>query len=181
MVIPYAAPCGTCKEQGKDSRLQRDLSEPGVIFCVAGHKFEGPDIEEYLDAFSVEEKAPLPQAVPAAVVEKSFDRALEMTPPPPELYKADSVPGVKDRQAPVMAAAPAATAVAELPEVPKPAVALQPKKAVKELPGGALEITVTIPDPHSSYLTGEAEFRGQSVQTYFQQMVEHGLDARWFY
>jgi hypothetical protein len=80
----------------------------------------------------------------------------------------------------------AAIAVAEPEPAARPAPASppdphRPRKPVKSLPGGALEITVVISDPSASYLAGEAEFRGKTVQEHFQEMVDFGMDARWFF
>jgi hypothetical protein len=64
----------------------------------------------------------------------------------------------------------------------------QPAKVVKfvppparKAPGGVLLITVRIPDEHTSFLVAEAESQKESVETYFQRVLEYGLSSRWFY
>ena len=95
MNIAYSAHCQTCKVAGKESRLHRDLSAPETIFCTQGHKFSGPEIEDYLTAapgegtrvgnspVAEEEFVPMPQ-VPAPAVEqlqRELQEAVERTSP----------------------------------------------------------------------------------------------------
>jgi hypothetical protein len=165
MKIPYAVTCPSCKKEGKGHKLHRDLSNVEEVFCEAGHKFKGPEIEEYLT--STEEVVQVASApvdsvelVEPAVVKalaKEIDAAakrvqavvgpplLKMDPPPPDLTAMSALakqraPELSKEDFPgrVMLGGQEAKAVVEaLPRLQKPAVAL---------PGGALEITVTIPD-----------------------------------
>ena len=34
---------------------------------------------------------------------------------------------------------------------------------------------MVIPDPHASYLQGEAEFRGKTVQEHFEEIMLNGM------
>lgn len=220
MKIPYTACCQKCKEGGKENRLQRDLSEPEVLFCAEGHKFSGPEIEEYLDS-NVAPAVPAPDfgfpgqqapeivpmpSIPAPAVEqleRELQEAVERT-SPFELSPPPSAPrpgaatelsvlhheeetAAKMSRALASAKAPqVATAVAEPEPAARPAPATpvdphSPKKPIRQLPGGAMEITVVIPDPHANYLQGEAEFRGKTVQQHFEEVLLAGLESRWWY
>lgn len=203
MNITYNALCASCKSEGKESRLHRNLSDPDTIFCKEGHKFSGPEIEEYLTsqpdvpvipkspkpAEEFVEPPPLPPEVKEIqeTMQKAFDESFAMAPPP----QADPVAGsrtaasviaMREQAKGVAKSAPAAvgTLVEEPATEPQPA----PKpahKPVRRLPGGSLVIEVTIPDQHASFLAGEAETRGKTVEEHFREMVEYGLESRWFY
>jgi len=210
MKITYTAMCPTCKESNKESRLHRDLSEPEKISCAEGHSFSGPTIEDYItvqEDAPVKKQEPFLQmpSVPKETIEdmeRGFERAaersgevppglLEMTPPPgsatakavvaveEEALSKMSVPRQQQELAELAVTAPQPSSVAVLNEPVK--VLDKVHVAVKPAPGGALEVTVMIPDPHASFLQGEAEFRGKSVAEHFSEMIQHGLDARWFY
>ena len=195
MKITYSAMCPDCKLAGKETRLYRDLTEPEKVACAEGHSFQGPEIEDWLT--SQEDAAPAKKEEPKVVkmpsvpketteeLESDFGRAADRADEiPPGLLQMAPPPNVTEALVEAARTSPEpakATAVMDEPvsAVRKAPAALRP--SMKELPGGALELTVVIPDPHASYLTGEAQFRGKTVLEHFQEMVEYGLDARWFY
>lgn len=218
MNITYNALCATCKGEGKDSRLHRNLNEPETVFCKEGHKFSGPEIEDYLTsqpdipiipkskpAEESFEAPPLPPQVKEIQenMQKAFDESFSMAPPPQVDPPAGSrtaasvlaqreeaaagfcehlsargekiaaVPGFEPQKA-------VGTLVEEPASEPQPGPKLVQKQA-RRLPGGSLVIEVTIPDQHASFLAGEAETRGKTVEEHFREMVEYGLESRWFY
>jgi hypothetical protein len=206
--ITYASLCPTCKASGEVSRLKRDLGNPEVVFCINEHKFQGPEIEDYLEAGpsteeqistavneakqeTILEAPPLPKEVGEIQesMQKAFDDSFAMAPPPVmEAPKgeatAKALRDVREEAAAKMAAKRAPAAVATLVEDPAPEPQPAPKpplKPVRKLPGGRLLIEVEISDQHASFLMGEAETRGKTVEEHFREMVEYGLESRWFY
>lgn len=184
MQIDYAVQCPDCKKATppKESRLHRNYSDVTVVFCSEGHKYTGAEIETYLesgDSPKIEVKKeepllfapPLPKETTEIVeeLETSMKKSFEMTPLPvipPEAMKAVEQ---------IHKAAEQITGTVPIP-------AIEPRRiGSKQLPGGALQLTIVIPDPQASYLAGEAEFRQKTVIEHFTEIVMHGLDARWFY
>jgi hypothetical protein len=211
MKITYSALCASCKIAGKEIRLHRDLNDPEVVSCSEGHKFTGPEIEEYLtaepDVQVVPESKPAekfiePPPLPKEVgeiqesMQKAFDKSFEMAPPPVmEAPKgsatAKAIEDVREEAARKMQAQPATkapksapAAVGTLVEEPAPesqSAAKFSQRPARKLPGGRLLIEVEISDQHASFLMGEAETRGKTVEEHFREIIEFGLESRWFF
>lgn len=183
MRVSYSSVCPTCKVEGKTNRLFRDLSEPGEVRCALDHVFTGEEARALVE---------LSDDVPAAppTVKPAGEPVLQMTPLPSSVPEEALVPTGEAPSGNVhqMPAAVEVTTSNRIIRAGEPLeieiVDSPPSKKFhepKELPGDALEITVVIPDPHASYLRGEAQFRGKSVQEFFEEMMLYGMDNRWWY
>jgi hypothetical protein len=199
MVINYKTPCPECKILGNNSNIYFD---DGDFLCKEGHKYESMGaIEEQLllvnaAGFPVESPEPIkivppspPKVVPELTdrIEEELEeedreaealKSMTMAPLPPV------EPARVDPRALQAVPKPAAVAVAEPPDFGVPGagpMVVHKKPGTRELEGGNLEITVIIPEQHATFLRGEAEFRGKTVQEHFEELLYHGLDARWWY
>jgi hypothetical protein len=188
--IAYKVMCPNCTVEGKNNRVFYD---DGAFFCDNNHTFSSmSEIEDRIatlpDSLKVQEAPakekpkvqpkviPVPEDRPEEEVFEEALKSMSMAPPPTAHTSAE----VERSNLPV-----SATAVEEIPE-PKKIIEVMPEKRYvgrqpKELPGDALEITVVIPDPHASFLRGEAQAQGKAVQEYFEERLMFGMDSRWYY
>jgi hypothetical protein len=203
MKISYSVFCPECKVLGVNKKI---FFENGDFLCDEGHKYTSmEDVELRLQNLGV---AGVPEEVPAerphivnvtspAVPEdrEEDEREVEalksMTMAPPPSPPTGTVEAVENAVA--MRSDGGVTMLYEtvesydplkdplkFPEETSRSVAVK-MPGVRELPGDALEITVIIPDPHASYLRGEAQFRGKTVQEHFEEIMLNGMDSRWWY
>jgi hypothetical protein len=193
--VPLNTFCPVCKSKSQPNRLNRNLGDDEV-FCVNPttqkplHTFPNLEAVDSYDpnlAFleaqgDDEEEAPAPTPKPKP--------APRVPAPKPKENELEPVPAVIDVRTPmateeIKEALIEAEATKEIPSLfntPQPAkvVKFNPPPA-RKAPGGVLILTVRIPDPHPSYLTAEAEAQHESVEAYFQRMIEHALESRWLY
>lgn len=145
------------------------------------------------------EPAPAPKPKPAPRVEAPKAKAAELDPVPAvvkdpvqvkyETEAAATTKAVREVFEPEWAKEPVPVIAAEAtPEIPGLFNTPQSAKVVKFVPpparkaaGGVLILTVRIPDEHVAFLQSEAISQKETVENYFQRIVEWGLTSRWFY
>jgi hypothetical protein len=164
--------------------------EDGDFVCDEGHKY--PSMEDVQQQLSIleaagvkiqedppakKEEAPVPPKLHVVPEDREEEDEREaealksMTMVPPPLAEVSDIAALAEKiaireQEGVMVAGP---------------MVFHKKPEVRELPGGDLEILVIIKDPNSSYLKGEAAFKGKTVEEYLQEMIDFGMDSRWFF
>ncbi len=162
--IPLTEMCAVCYNQGKEARLQLDLDR-NVSFCPNGHEFA---YESAPGEAVKSEKLPV-------VVDPAIEEAIKSEGPPPAL----EVPPEAHREAPAGAQdsgsghEPVQTAIAA-EAAPKPPPA-------RPGTGGVSFLTVGLPDWAFSGLQAEAETQGVTVEEYFRERVEFGINNGWFF
>ena len=198
MVVKTTSPCVACAEAGVKNFLSYDTDKytdgPLPVFCSKGHNFPSlEDAEAYTAALPPPEPIAAPAEPPSQLpLEPAAEASREAARPSLEPLEAipETAAAVEEpkpappapKKAPARAVAPkAAPAAVAVAEVAPPANGSYVAPKAREIAGGNLMMTVRIPEQHTSFLRGEAERQNESVEAYFQRMVEFGMDSRWFY
>src|ERR1700683_1284744 len=201
--------CAACKENGEIHRLMYTAESFPKIFCQSGHEFDSAEEAVAYEAMAraaqpAQDTAPSPapaRPLIEAVVfepppERVPDRILasiphETRPPEPEPNerlvprKVETIESQQDKLKTIAATIQAQEAeyieVAESPKTPPKKNGKFVPPPARSAPGGILIMTVRIPDGHTTGLLAEAEVQKESIQDYFQRMIEYALDCRWLY
>lgn len=160
--------CPTCKTNGKTALLSADVMK-NLMFCDGGHQFQADEFESGL-------------AEPEPIA--------SMPPPPPptqlsveELELSPAQKPKEDPPAPEPPPAAPSTASEKLSFKPEP-IREEPKfegADVHPLPGGAVRVSLVVPELHWMGIKAEAENQRQTPMQYLQEAFERGLEFRWIY
>jgi hypothetical protein len=181
--VPTSVLCPVCKANKQPNRLNQNLGSD-ELFCMNPkngkklHSFPGiTEVEAYDPSLAyletqgeaAEPETPLTtKEEPAPVLEAPIAKSepakvVEMDPMPAETVE---IPSLFNAEVP--------------PKPPAKVIKFVPPPA-RKAPGGVLMITVRIPDQHVSFLEAEAKTQNETVEAFFQRVLEYGLDSRWFY
>jgi hypothetical protein len=195
--------CPACASTGKMNRLLQNIGEDD-FYCTKGHKFPSFEaVENYHPAAPATPPAVSKSVQKRIAIQKGQRPAVagppaDLAAPREDLSVLDEeTPTVEPEPAPAPAPAPPQAVPEPMPATepepepvvpsshsyhytPEPPVVRHVPDSARLLPGGALAITILVPDPYVSAVQAIAQEQGKSVEQYLNEAISYGFENRWF-